>query len=72
MREVCFCGWSGHPSARRFARSSHGHIVAACPSCGRLDDLEWFSQTDRQLLHQRISRGAVYSANQPGRGLIVR
>jgi hypothetical protein len=59
MREVCFCGWIGHPSDRRLISTPTGHIGAVCPSCGRVDNLEWLSRGERLEMLQRAAHGAV-------------
>lgn len=58
MREVCFCGWIGHPADRRLIHTPSGQIGGVCPSCGRVDNLEWLSRRDRLEMVRRSPHGA--------------
>jgi hypothetical protein len=41
MREVCFCGRSGDVRDGEPNLDDDGRWALRCPSCGRLDYLEW-------------------------------
>jgi hypothetical protein len=65
MQEVCFCGWIGRPLDRQLIFVEHdggGTLSAACPQCGRTDDLTWLHPAERQMMVRRATAGMLHAA----------
>lgn len=73
MHEVCFCGWSGQPTDRQLIFVDDGpslSLRAACPRCGRGDDLAWLHPADRMAMLRRAARRVSGAgASQSGTGV---
>jgi hypothetical protein len=48
MKEICFCGWSDDLADREPIYVGDGEWGLACPSCRRVDRLEWLSDEARR------------------------
>jgi hypothetical protein len=70
MKEICFCGWSDDLADREPIYVGDGEWGLACPSCRRVDRLEWLSdEARRQTLVEAWLRHARTSA--PGHAIDV-
>jgi hypothetical protein len=73
MQEVCFCGRIGHPLDRQLIyieQADGGLLSAACPQCGRIDNLDWLHPSDRLAMVRRATAGMLH-AIQSGHGAAV-
>ena len=50
MHEVCFCSWRGEIADREPSYLGEGEWGLTCPSCGRLDRLDWMPAAARDAL----------------------